>query len=195
MDAVNSISLLLCRAHVSSSEFPCMYVHDRNYDIFSIMILQYIVKKVLLWSVLCHFIESILCHGGLLPLSFSCDINIIIFDQRSTIAWWSIFFQTMNSSILIYISKNRSLCTVWEAVVRNCCRQHPILCGRNSRLLYYHDRPIKLLLYWKFCRILIVVIFSTFVGYIIILAAVDCCMNYTRLRWLKYVTTSQEERQ
>ena len=72
-----------------------------------------------------------------------------------------IFFQTLISSI----SKNRSLCTVWEAVVRNCCRQHPILCGRNSRLLYYHDRPIKLLLYWKFCRILIVVIFSTFVHY------------------------------
>ena len=75
---------------------------------------------------------------------------------------FNFFFQTLISSILIYISKNRSLCTVWEAVVRNCCRQHPILCGRNSRLLYYHDRPIKLLLNWKFCRILIVVIFSTF---------------------------------
>ena len=140
-----------------------MYVHERNYDFFSIMILQYIVKKILLWSVLCHFIESILCHGGFWPLLFSCDINIIIFDQRSTIVYNRVF--NFFSRPWLYLSKNRSLCTVWEAVVQNCCRQHPMSCGRNSRLLYYHDRPIKLLLYWKFCRILIVVIFSTFVHY------------------------------
>ena len=114
---------------------------------------------------LCHFIKPILCHGGFWPLFFSCYINIIIFDQRSTIVYNRVFnnffFQTLISSL----SKHWSLYTVWEAVVQNCCRRHPILCGCNSRLLYYHDRAIKLLLHWKFCRILIVVIFSTFGHY------------------------------